>query len=942
MNNLFYSRRTILFFIILCVLFLSEFARSVQSAADSRSRIVLLKSQVHIAALKSGHDHYDISRQRRHQETVEALQNCALASQPDLIPFLDKRQREGRIQSYDPIWIINGFLVVADTSVYAELRAHPAVSAIYPDSEVSLIFSTESDSCAPESRSVEPGLEQIRVPLLWQDQITGRGRIVCHIDAGVDWQHPALMSKWRGLNGGTTDASWFDPAFHTEYPTEPGIANGHGTHTMGILCGCDSATGDTVGVAVGAQWISAGNFFHATGSTGQVSDCILSFQWAIDPDGDPETVRDAPDVISNSWGFSEESDDSFDACSHFFNDVIDAVETAGTVVIFAAGNRGANGLTFPANRADSETSCFAVGALTTTGGTTATMSSRGPSQCDASDSLRIKPEVSARGIFVRSCVPGGGYDEKSGTSQAAPYVAGVVALLRQINPDATVDEIKQTLLDSAADIEQPGNDNNSGYGRVDAYAAALLMGQRITGRVVLSDSEDHSRVHITVDGVNRQSESDRDGNYRLYGLPADTLLVQASKLGYSFGSQVVILSPGHDAADIDFTLFPTGSPPNSLTAITSGVGVQIDWHAPPQFVSGYHIYRRPAYQPDFAPLIAVDYTVTSHTDSDAVPGVPYDYMATALYNFPQGESSPSDTARAVAGPLAQTPWSTDLDSDDAHFQIQLTRVGQDGGWWEWGEPTVGPGSAYSPPYLWGTDLDGSYANDSDQRLLTPFIDLSQTENPIIAFYHWYDFGSDSYTFDGGNISVSSDGGHLWRVAEPDSGYPAQEIRGLGFQPGFHGRSEQWRGCVIPLDEYAGQVIQIRFRVGTNSFLNFSGWYIDQIFIGNRNDVAVENDAQTGSDTPILRQNYPNPFNPSTIFRFFIPGDAARLPVSFHIYDVTGRMTKSLINNQLLSSGEHTICWETDSSSPRRNSGVYIYRLQIGDRFSISRKMVLLR
>ncbi len=81
---------------------------------------------------------------------------------------------------------------------------------------------------------------------------------------------------------------------------------------------------------------------------------------------------------------------------------------------------------------------------------------------------------------VYSSVPGGGYDGSySGTSMAGPHVAGVVALMRQANPNLDVDTIKQILMDTARDEGTAGEDNTYGWG-IDRR---LRRGHRGHGRL---------------------------------------------------------------------------------------------------------------------------------------------------------------------------------------------------------------------------------------------------------------------------------------------------------------------------------------------------------------------------------------------------------------------------------------------------------------------------
>jgi hypothetical protein len=253
-----------------------------------------------------------------------------------------------------------------------------------------------------------------------------------------------------------------------DFPYDSGS---HGTHTMGSVCG--GSPGDQIGVAPGALWISAAPIDRGGGIPRTVSDAILSFEWLIDPDGDPETNWDVPAVCSNSWRVT--TGHGYPDCDETFWSYLDACEAAGTVIIFSAGNEGYNGLGKPPDRATDDYRCFAVAAVDAEDPDwlIADFSSRGPTYCTPNGTEAIKPDIAAPGVSVRSSVPGGGYGSKSGTSMASPHINGVVALMREVNANISVESIKEIIFQTAYDLGDPGEDNDYGWGMVDAYEAVL-------------------------------------------------------------------------------------------------------------------------------------------------------------------------------------------------------------------------------------------------------------------------------------------------------------------------------------------------------------------------------------------------------------------------------------------------------------------------------------
>jgi len=430
--------------------------------------MIFMKDQAGIQILDRILTATEATLQERHQVIVETLQDLATASQPDILIQIQDFEAVGKVAFYRNFWIINALNMEATSDIIYILAERDDVQRISIDWPIRLDAPVEEKHAIESINSAEIGLKVINAHKLWEKGFTGQGVIVMNIDDGVDGTHPALTSRWRGNEPGVPgSAAWFDPVYGTTFPTN--FNNDHGSHTMGTMTGLDEINNDTIGVAFEAKWIAAAtNFFW--------SNNVAAFQWAADPDGNPATVNDVPAVINNSY--ASNISNQCDTTNVFYLPIRN-VEALGTAVVFSAGNDGPapQSITTPKNGIFTPVNIWATGALNgnNPGYPIASFSSRGPSICDG---VTIKPEASAPGVSVRSSIPGG-YGLKSGTSMAAPHVAGAIALLRSIYPNKTGTELKYALLNTAVDLGNPGEDNTYGMGLIDVYAAFFSIGDTL-------------------------------------------------------------------------------------------------------------------------------------------------------------------------------------------------------------------------------------------------------------------------------------------------------------------------------------------------------------------------------------------------------------------------------------------------------------------------------
>jgi serine protease AprX len=417
----------------------------------------------------------------------DALYAKAQASQAPLLAAL---RAQGA--AYRSFFIVNAVLVTGPLAVAEAIAARAEVARIDGNPELPSLqpveLTLEEVEAAARSalapQAIEPGVNAIRAPEVWALGATGQGIVIGGADTGVQWDHPALRERYRGWNGSVAD---HDYNWHDSVHSGGGVCgpdspvpcddHGHGTHTLGTAIGADAGGANQIGVAPGAKFIACRNMDVGNGTPARYLECM---EWFLAPypvggttaEGDPSK---APDITTNSWGCP-----ASEGCGPAtLQAAVEAQRAAGILFVAAAGN-GGSGCSTVSEPPSTYDAAYSVGAYSASTGTIASFSSRGPVTVDGSN--RIKPDLTAPGVSVRSAYPTGGYASMSGTSMAAPHVAGAIALLWSAHP-ALRNRIPQTedVLDQAAVqvsstlCGSSGVPNNTfGWGRLDIKAAVDL------------------------------------------------------------------------------------------------------------------------------------------------------------------------------------------------------------------------------------------------------------------------------------------------------------------------------------------------------------------------------------------------------------------------------------------------------------------------------------
>lgn len=352
-------------------------------------------------------------------------------------------EKERYIIMYDPK--DNEFLSSIEETIHERYDLISAVSVSLTDEQVDILSqlnavkSIEKEQVlSVEGQVVDWGISETKATIAQRQGKTGKGVKVAVLDTGIDRNHPDLT---------VVDGICFavDSTGNSACPNSYQDDNGHGSHVAGIIGALDNDIG-VIGVAPDVE-LYAVKVLNSEGA-GLTSSLLNGMEWAIDQQVDIINLSLATPV----------SDTSMKA-------LMDLAYDKGILVVAAAGNGGdENGTNNTVEYPAKYDSVISVAALN--------------NQLVRINESATGPEldISAPGYRVFSTIPTqvdydglkDGYTRYTGTSMAAPFVSGILALYKQEFPTKSNIELKEMLIENARDLGQVGIDRFYGYGLAQA------------------------------------------------------------------------------------------------------------------------------------------------------------------------------------------------------------------------------------------------------------------------------------------------------------------------------------------------------------------------------------------------------------------------------------------------------------------------------------------
>lgn len=507
MKKLFFS---VIVLLLTCVVSLAqnkidpELQAVLNQKSDEKISVnIIFKSQPDASELRQRSNVY-ADKETKRNIVIQELKNFSEKTQREVLSIIKSEESKGSVSDITCHWLSNSITCTTTKDVIERLAKRDDIMLIGYNCDRNALLG-EVSAPAKSGKEITESVMQVHAPEVWDMGYTGEGVLVAILDTGVNYEHPDLTDHlWDG------GEEYPNHGYNSYDDSELTMDNrGHGSHCAGIICG-DGSGDKMTGIAPNATLMCI-KALNDEGSATVNSICS----------GMEFAVEHGADVLSMSLGIKNSSISERTMLRHTCANTLEV----GVIASVAAGNEGnsqsgspvPNNIRVPGScpapwiHPDQQQNAGATSCVVSVGAADkndkyATVSSCGPVTWQDTEFADypydpgiglIRPDVCAPGVNVLSLSHNSeGYLKMTGTSMAAPCVAGVICLMLSKNPDLTPAEISMILETSATKISENKN-NQTGSGRVDALAAinSIDMGNIVFKKRNFSDENGNNQIN---------------------------------------------------------------------------------------------------------------------------------------------------------------------------------------------------------------------------------------------------------------------------------------------------------------------------------------------------------------------------------------------------------------------------------------------------------------
>ncbi len=489
----------------------ADLQHEMENRPDEKVKVIIVMNE-QFDSQKTMQQVQHLGKQQRRDFVVNELHQVSERSQIDVLRDLQQGQKATLVDDIQSYWIINAISCSMTRDMVEAVAKRPDVKYVMKNLVIYVIDGEGEEMTLNDRANNQWNVTKVNADDVWALGYTGEGVIVAVIDTGVNYNHTDIANNmWDG--GSSYPYHGWD---YVNSDNDPRDDQGHGTHCAGTISSYGT-NNKQCGIAKNAKIMA----LKVLGSNGQ-GDLNLSWeaiQFAVSHNADVLSMSLGVDGIGGYW---------------VERTVMENVLNCGVVASVAAGNVGESLSTYPIpNNVGSPGNCpppwhnpdqtltggqsatVTVGATTSNDGHSS-FSSYGPvtwasgtyigsysdypwTSGSSTEVGLFKPDIAAPGSSIVSLNYSNntGYTTKSGTSMATPCVAGVMALMLQVNPTLTPLEIDSIIETTAVACGgQTSKNNTFGAGRIDALAAVNYMLDACTAPTNLTAAVSHANVDL--------------------------------------------------------------------------------------------------------------------------------------------------------------------------------------------------------------------------------------------------------------------------------------------------------------------------------------------------------------------------------------------------------------------------------------------------------------